>query len=83
MKLTCTAHIPDDTERSLVCEWLQETDGCDYSVIGTTVTAAYTQNSAPDSVTIYRGIIRLFEQYAEHSIYQSAGKEVKPNACVV
>lgn len=74
MKLVCSAHIPDDNERDLVCGWLRDTDGCDYDIFGTTVTAAYTPTKAPDSSNIYRGLIRLFEQYPDHSINQHAGK---------
>lgn len=73
-KVVASAHIPNEDERSLICEWLQQTDGCTYNVIGTTVVASYAKDDTPNNSDIYWGLVHMFEQYPDHSIDHHAGR---------
>lgn len=68
-KVVCSALVADANERDLICEWLRNTEGCSYNVIGHTVTATYPALTNDNSDT-YWGLVHMFEQYKEHSIEQ-------------
>lgn len=71
-KAECSAYIPNDDERDLICEWLKDTEGCSYHVVGKTIIATYTQPDSPNNSDIYWGFIHIFEQYQDHSITHNA-----------
>lgn len=66
-KLICSATIPNDDERSLICEWLRSTTNCSHTVFGLTVTATYPALNK-DNSDVYWGLVHMFEQYSEHTI---------------
>lgn len=67
-KLVCTALVKDDDERRLICDWLHQTDGCSYNVVGKTIMATYVKEDTPNNSDIYWGIVHMFEQYQDHSV---------------
>lgn len=81
MTLQCSAKIPEEAERKAVISWLNTLPESECSVDGETVsiTAQLTIDD-PDCGRRKWALIRVFEEYAEHSIVQNEGKEAKEHA---
>lgn len=73
MKLICSATVSDQSERQALLSWVRTVANGGYSEFGTTVTVVCNLEDTEEGDKAARGVIRVFENYPEHSIERREG----------